>query len=556
MQSSIQNNPFQTVKPAKKRTDEESGDEDQAGEVSAMAKVVKVRWSDVKEISPASSESPWRLSIEAPAQPAAPKNQAISLPDKRDFFEATKALAINPVCRRAVVGYLWENAESEKQVRLVLCDLEQGKVLSKCFGSGKMSPLALNDAGTEVLMRRSEFGHGNLDRLETWEIGDSEAKKRLQWIPHDDQKSGERDIKWARYIGEDKLVTASGGGKLTVWNSKTATPLYWLKIDGACFPALSPERKYLAFAAEKEIGILDLAAGEVVAMEAAPKDRLPFPIFAFTPKGTRLVCASFDRIYVWDLATGALFRDIPLSGSMVNIGENVVCPSEELVLVGTGNSLLIDIEAQAKLWSYGGHELIGIMNGVCWFVVPGDKSAGLVSATLPQPSAVQKIQKAISAPDFYVLQPGATVKLNVGGLPDPGERVKASTALTKAIQANGCQVGPTGAVEVTALVEPGARRELAYHSFGRPGSRAYPFQEYMCRVKIMYQGQTAWEVSCSNTPGMVRLKENQTMEQYLKTCEHPNYEWFSKVELPKVVQKPSAGNTTLGTTQVTTAGVR
>ena len=46
------------------------------------------------------------------------------------------------------------------------------------------------------------------------------------------------------------------------------------------------------------------------------------------------------------------------------------------------------------------------------------------------------------------------------------------------------------------------------------------------------------------------------MEQYLKRSEHPNYEWFSQVELPKVVQKPTSGAATLGTSQVTIAGVR
>ncbi len=238
----------------------------------------------------------------------------------------------------------------------------------------------------------------------------------------------------------------------------------------------------------------------------------------------------------------------------MNIGENLLCPSEEHILVG--NNLLIDIESQAKIWSYHGQESAGMLGGVCWFEVVANESAALVPAVLPQPSAVAKIQKAIDSPDFFILKPGVTVKLNVSGLPDLGEREKAAAAITERLKDNGCRVTDSGAVEVAATTEAGKRREVAYHTFGRPFSRAYTVQEFFCHVKVVYQGQTAWEVTCGSLPGFVHLNEGETMEQYLKRSEHPNYEWFSKVELPKLVQKPTAGAATLGTTEVTIAGVR
>ena len=49
--------------------------------------------------------------------------------------------------------------------------------------SEKMVPLALNDTGHEVLMRRNEPGWGNMDRLETWDIAQSKIKKVLRSIP-------------------------------------------------------------------------------------------------------------------------------------------------------------------------------------------------------------------------------------------------------------------------------------------------------------------------------------------------------------------------------------
>ncbi len=554
-------NPFKVVKPAgksakRRKAHTEPEEEPEPSAASGReAKTVEPRWADAKQVLLTPADTKWKLPIDAPEPSADHRGRAVPLPAKLDFFENAKALAINPICRRAVVGHVLDKPgeNGRGQTRLALCDLEKGKLLATGKTLGKMIPLALNDAGTEVLMCRDEFGFGNQDRLEIWNLTEAGISKRLQWTPHDDQQGDKRDIKWARYIDAERLVTLSSGGQLTVWNAATAKPLYWLHMDGQSRPALSPNRKYLAFAAERQVGVLDLGTGEVIALQSAPKENFPFPIFAFTPKGTRLACGSLERIYVWDVATGALFRDISLVGMKVFIGEHLICPSEELVLVG--NRLLIDIDTQAKLWTYEGHELVGMLGGVCWFAMAGEQSGALLPAVLPQPSAKAKIQKALDSADFFVLKPGVTVKLNVSGLQDPGEREKATAAFTQALQANGCQVGPNGTVELVAATAPGKRRDVAYHTFGRPVAREYTVQEYISSVKIVWQGQTAWAVSCSSVPGFVRLKEGETMQQFLQRNEHPNYEWFSKVELPKVVQKPTPGAATLGTTRVTISGL-
>ena len=167
---------------------------------------------------------------------------------------------------------------------------------------------------------------------------------------------------------------------------------------------------------------------------------------------------------------------------------------------------------------------------------------------------MDKIQKAMSSGDLFVLKPGVTVKLDVSGIKDPGERDKIAAALTKQLEANNCHVAPNAKVSVIALTELGRRREVAYRHIGGPG-RVYNFQEYTSRVKVVANGQVAWEMFSTNVPGLVHLSAGETMEQYLQRQEHPNYEWLSKVELPKVVQKPTTGGVSLGTTQVTVSGL-
>jgi hypothetical protein len=81
-------------------------------------------------------------------------------------------------------------------------------------------------------------------------------------------------------------------------------------------------------------------------------------------------------------------------------------------------------------------------------------------------------------------------------------------------------------------------------------------KEHTSKVQFNYQGKSAWQSAAGSIPFFVRLKEAETMEQYLKEHEKPNYEWFEKVELPKLLIKPTGGAPGLGTSRVTTAGLR
>lgn len=166
----------------------------------------------------------------------------VPLPAKRDFFERTKCLAINAVCRRAVLGLVWENPGENEQgpTRLLLGDLENGKLLATGSVPGKMVPLALDDAGTNVLMCRNELRFGKNDRLEVWKLTEAGISKGLRWIPYGDEDGPKRDVKWAEYLDAEKLATLSGGGRLAVWNAAAGKPLYWLQIDRNCRPASVP----------------------------------------------------------------------------------------------------------------------------------------------------------------------------------------------------------------------------------------------------------------------------------------------------------------------------
>jgi hypothetical protein len=420
-----------------------------------------------------------------------------------------------------------------------------------------LAPLALHDNGSQALMRRDDQGGGNQDRLELWRLGAGGIERGLSWIPYDDLKGDQRDVRWAEFLGPGRVATISNSGKLAVWDLESARPVYYLDVQAGSTPAISPDRKYIAFSTGKDVGVLDVDAARVVALQSMPQ--VNWPVMIFSPSGKRLGCAAFDRLYVWDFARGTLYREVPYYGAAPQ--GQALFTSDDHVLLGKQQTVLIDLENQVKLWTYQGAELVKRLGELCWFLpnTTPQQAGALVPSPIPQPGVKETLARALQDPNFFVLKPGTTVKLNVEGLPDPAEREKVATALTGRLEANGFEVGPEGTIELVAATEVGKEREVAYRTLGRGfrNIQTYKVREHIARVKFVYQGKTAWEASTLNIPFFARLKAGETMEEHLRAQEKPNYAYFSRVELPKLLTRPTAeGVTALGNAQVTTSGVR
>jgi hypothetical protein len=511
-----------------------------------------IDWSGARAVDLNPVQSEWQVSVGAAPGVEGLTEQPVRLPPKTNFFEQAKGLALNPVCKRAAVGYtLNDPRQKAGGTRVVLCDLTAGKLLGSVSAPGQFAALALADDGSRVLMRRDDFGHGNQDRVEIWKLDGSSIAKTLRWLPYDDLHGADRDVKWATFVDDRRAVTVSASGKLVLWQLDQLKPVYTLLIQGNCVPGLSPDRKFLAFEAGHDVGVLDLAAGRVVALQTTPQTQ--FPALAFSPSGKKLACAAFDKLYIWDTATGKQERESGYYG--LHVGGQVLWTDDEHILLG--NRTLFDLETQVKLWEYNGGELVQHLGGKVWFEVSqGERAPGaIVPAAIPQANVTTALKKAMTEPDFFVLKPGTTVAIDVSGLADADQRDKVRAALEEKLKANGCRVGESGTITLAALTEVGKERDVSYHTFGRPGARSYKVKEHFSRLKFLYQGKPAWETSAGNVPFFAHLKEDQTMQQYLKEHEKPNYDWFPKVELPKLLTKPT-GRPTLGTSQVTTAGVR
>jgi hypothetical protein len=145
--------------------------------------VMSVNWSGAESIALLGTDDEWQYE---PGQvPQGPRPRTVSLPKKTDFFEKLEGMAVNLQARRAALGYVLKRPGVGQQpaTRLVMGDLQTGRVSGVVTVPGNLVPLAVHDDGRQVLMRRNDFGHGNADRLELWNVQGSRVARALAWIP-------------------------------------------------------------------------------------------------------------------------------------------------------------------------------------------------------------------------------------------------------------------------------------------------------------------------------------------------------------------------------------
>ncbi|MHB8897950.1 MAG: SHD1 domain-containing protein [Thermoguttaceae bacterium] len=516
-----------------------------------VPRVVKVDWTRSQAVPLTGAEEEWKAQPPTPLV-FEPKPSPTGLPAKTDFFEKMAGVAINTVAKKAVVGYtLAKPGNSQSTTRVLMCDIAKGQVLETAAAEGQMAPLALHDNGQHILMRRDEFGFGNLDRLEVWAIQGGQVVRSVSWTPYEGAFAGGKDVMWAEFMDASTLATSSRGGKVALWDIGTIRPICHFDLTDGAVPAMSADRKWIAFCAKDRVGLFDVAARKIACIQATPSD-LTWPYVAFSPSGKRLACIAQDRILVWDTATGKLEQDFTTPG--ISIHGAIDFPHDEYLL--GANQYLIALETRLKMWHYQGAEYVRTLGGVTFMVVSPHGDGGVLAATkMPHEQAVELYQKALKQPDIFVFRKGSTVKLNVSTVP-AAEQGRVRDALTKKLQAMDCKIASEADVEVAAGVDGPKTKEISYMHSGD-----YKVQEYITWLKFLYQGKLAWQTSSSNVPYFLTLKKGENIEGKLREAgKQPGYGFYDHVVLPEFLQKPSegpgtaGGGQTLGSSRVTTRG--
>jgi WD40 repeat protein len=518
--------------PSRPTEDDSAEDSAAEKEESNEPKNVTVAWSDSHEIPLPSPDLGWNVVVST-LPPLDFKPRSVAVPPRQDFWEGLNGMAVNLKARRGVIGYGWKKGgDSLTTERLTLCDLQNGCMVRMVSGKfGELAPVALHDDGRHVLMRRNEHGGGNADRLEMWSIHKKKVVRTFIWTPFGDDPGWGHDVAWAEFINSQMLALSSTGGKLAIWDLKFCQPTCHMRIDGGQHPALSPDRKWVACFSENTLRLIDVDKMKVVAFTPIAQE-LRDPSLAFSPSGNRIGCVAWDRILVWNAATGALEKDFVVAG--IDMGGKIAFCDEDFLLVG--NQYVIDLKNQVRLWQYHGAACACATAGTTFMAIAGDKNSGtLFAAKLPHRQARVMLKEALDQSDLFVFHKGTPVKLVVSGIPDPAEQAKTKEALTKKLDALHCPVSDEAKVELVAWVEGPTERKITYINMG-----TYTVQEYFTNLKFTYQGKNLWQTNSTNVPGVLSLGRGENIESKLREASaHPDYDLYQRAVLPEYLQEPS-----------------
>jgi hypothetical protein len=114
-----------------------------------------------------------------------PKRAALA--KKSTFHEAMHPLAVNPLCKRAAVGYTVSFAVPKPLSRLSLVDLVGGKAVNSEQVDGNLRPPAVLNDGSSVLMvgaSDERGGYETPDQLQVWKFNGKKLVRSPSWVPY------------------------------------------------------------------------------------------------------------------------------------------------------------------------------------------------------------------------------------------------------------------------------------------------------------------------------------------------------------------------------------
>jgi hypothetical protein len=526
-------------------------------------------WSGVETVS-VGEPGNWSLSPDAAPEldKLAPKPVILSSTVKSKsggqlgFFESVDSLLFDRGKGRAVIVIHDGTPGKDLEVKLQRVDLVQGKVQDTLPYPSSMKPVDIDPAGEQIVARSDlHFSRGHTaPAVSVWKIGDKGLKLVRGWSPQDPDNIHKVAPTFAQFVDADHVVTVSFPGKLVLWQVSKAKAVYRMDVSNNGLPALSVNRKYLAAPVNNGMYVFDALTGNTLGR--LPGDPGVVTAMSFRPDGTQLAALSPQRLLIWDLVKGDLYRDIYFSQPIH--GATIDWLARGYLMVGGEN--LIDLERRIVLWRYqhdagrgGVARGYGEMGGQFWYALVSQdrKERGLFHSRLPHEDAL-RTALALKPDDLLAVAPGAQVSLNVAVQGDPGAQQTAYQALSGQLQQLGMRVVDGSKLVLQASTETGKSQQISYRSFG-PGGRGVEtanVTEQISKLKFVENGKVIWEaVSVSGAPHFLRMKQGESLQQALAPYQKPNVQFFASVKIPQYVARPSEAGA-YGASNLTPQGIQ
>jgi hypothetical protein len=534
-----------------------------AGDSGAADAIPAGDWSRCQTITPGSPGG-WAVPVDAGAVPAKIVSKPIALPVAANsplggFFAAADGLLLSRGTGRACVVIRDAPPGKAAETRLDVLNLVSGKALESVPWPSPLKPVDIDRSG-KFILARADFGfkRGNVaPELGVWKLSDRTLEPVRVWNVNGPSNNHSVAPPWAAFIDADHVACETFPSQLTVWNVPEGRAIWSMEPAILGSPAISPGGKYLAAAVADGVVLLDALTG-------ATLGRLPGVgdsgrILSFRPDGAQLAALSPQRLVVWDLVKGEIYRDIAFATEIPSTSVDWLFGGHLLA----GGGTLVDLERRIVLWKYSAWEFrdanaCGEVGGWLWHVFRDRASnqQSLHATVIPHDDAL-RMAANIDPEQALAIRPGASFSLDIRVQGQPAEQQKVQQDLTNRLVAAGMTVGNNAPLVLQATTETGQTREISYRSFGQfdRAPEKGSVTEQISRVKILENGRTLWESFVTGgAPMHLQMKEGQTVQEALAEYQKPSLGFFSQVSLPVYLARPPEHGA-YGFSQLTPQGV-
>jgi hypothetical protein len=482
----------------------------------------------------------------------------VAFPDIGPY--AVTGMAARPDVNRAVVTIRVDKKGAAVATRVALCDTAAGKVLTTWELSGEHAALDLSPDGRMILATAPPAGKAR-NTLRLWSAGSDSQLKRWSWTPHtvpatrgsgkDGLKDGEAvDVRWAAFVGNDRVVSMSRGGQLRVFDPDGNKLLATLDAT-PCRPAVTPDGTRVAFLAGEEVALLDPVGGRVSQPRRVGPPP-PHPALAFSPDGSRLAVGGNGKAILMETATGSA-RHVVLPKLRVNEGGAY---DKSFGWAGDrhfySDRQVHDPGFPVPVWDYGGAEQGQFRGHQLWLAVRAGGTVTVRPFTLPHVDAQLHITAAKNRPGLFVLKPGAGVRLDLAGIPSE-HRDEVKTALETRLRELGYVPDGGAPAVLFASVDPvGTPTSAAYL-----GGMSVSYVRRPARLRLVLNNRELWAEAWANpAPFSIPFNADPAKAVAANRSGEPNYELFAKAPMPAYFAGPSAPQGSLGASEFTAGGLR
>lgn len=420
--------------------------------------------------------------------------------------------------------------------RVFLGRLPQGKVDVVLDVSEGASLLDFEPTSGRALVI-SGFDHsmrgGNLVLFDGLAAGKMVPLFRRQ-LPGMDKPGAKPQVKWARLLSAEHAACVVDSD-LFVWNLRTAKLFYRIdKMDSSHFPALSPNRRYMAIPRSGGAVVLDVVDG-------SPKGFIGLgttlsPGVAFDSGGRRVALTADNQLLIWDCVEGRATCEATLPAHLGGKLLGWVAPDS--LLTGLGRLIRTDLEMTAWCYSISGSaEAMALPGGV--LLAKKIQSCEILSLPIPHEAAEKAGRELQRGGDALMLvRPGAKVALDaaVAGNIDRKEVI---SALREAVERTGWQIVDRAETTVIAQIGQGEKEQLSYQMRNMGESRDSARTEtatitpFTAEIQIRRGGDVLWTRKTQNrVPPFLFFKGDQTLQDAVKEFERPNTSFFARLTIP------------------------